>query len=138
MIKVLPLTFYLYDKNPRLKETFDHELETYHIEIKPVFNRTGLYYDRKDRICWFETNSKAYLYEPENFLYEFEGYEALEKDIKTYRLLKSLYDYNPKALTKDQITHVKQYEQELRYRDLNRKTLGRIVQFKDKIACKST
>ena len=44
MIKVLPLTFYLYDKNPRLKETFDHELETYHIEIKPVFNRTGLYY----------------------------------------------------------------------------------------------
>jgi len=138
MIKVLPLTFYVYGKNSRLNEKYDFELENYFEEIKPVFKRTGLYYNRLTKYCWFETNGRAYVYEPENFFYEFNGYVALEQDIETYRLLKNLYDYNPKVLTKDQITHVKRYEQELRYRDLNRKTLKRIVQFKNKISCKST
>ena len=132
MIKVLPLTFYVYGKNPRLNERYDFELENYFDEIKPVFKRTGLYYNRLTRYCWFETNGRAYVYEPENFFYAFNGYVALEQDIETYR---HLYNYNPKVLTKDQITR---YEQELKYRDLNRKTLRRIVQLKNKIACKTT
>ena len=40
MIKVLPLTFYVYGNNSRLNERYDFELENYFDEIKPVFKRT--------------------------------------------------------------------------------------------------
>ena len=54
------------------------------------------------------------------------SYVTLEQDIETPVQLQS-QDSNKRPNN----------EQELRYRDLNRKTLRRIVQLKNKIACKT-
>ncbi len=42
----------------------------YYTETTPVFNRDGRYYDRINRIGWFEINGKAYIERGESFLFD--------------------------------------------------------------------
>lgn len=52
--KVLPLPYYL-EVNP---DVLAEELAEEYLEVKPVFNRNGLYME--EGYCWLELNGKAY------------------------------------------------------------------------------
>lgn len=64
-IKVLSL----YKKHYPIKE-----LENCYVEIKPKFNRDGLYYNRYENIAWLECNGRAWLMEARYFLYDLKIY----------------------------------------------------------------
>lgn len=137
-IKVLPLLFYKYQKGEgffakHMNERYDYELRHYYREWSPIFDRDGIYYNRRTGVCWFETNGKAYVCDKKDFFNALAGYEALEHDIQTYRLLKALYDYKLDLLSAWQLKFVKRYKEELKIRDTKRRSLKRMVMFKRRL-----
>jgi len=58
-------------------------------EIAPIMNRDGFYYDRATKMCWFEINGRAFLYEAKSFLYSlslFAHSPLSEKDADALRV----------------------------------------------------
>lgn len=137
-IKVLPLLFYKYRKGDgffakQMNEKYDYELRHYYTPFNPVFNRDGIYYNRRANVCWFETNGKAYLWNKEDFLYALASYEACEKDIKLFRQFKFIYDYDKSALSKEQMQFLSLYSNNLEVREQKRKCLKRKRMFKKRL-----
>lgn len=71
-------------------EDFDRDMLSRYPEIPPVFQRDGYYFDRKEKVCWFEVEGKAYkvLEGPRMMLYVLKtfDYEWLPRHIeKSYR-----------------------------------------------------
>ena len=46
------------------------ELERFHVEIKPKFNREGIYYNRYENVAWIERDNRAWLSNSSYFLYD--------------------------------------------------------------------
>lgn len=134
-IKVLPLLFYKYQKGDgffakHMNERYDYELRHYYQHFDAVFNRDGIYYNRRTGVCWFETNGKAYVCDKKDFFNALEGYEALEHDIQTYRLLDSI---QPELLSAWQKKFIQRYKLELELREQKRRNLKRMVMFKRRL-----
>ena len=89
-------------------ERLVHELDDYHKEIPPVFNRVGEYL--LDDKCWFEVRGKAYLKRKEDFLFELELYNTLEVDVQVVESLKVLMIKFPRSLTKEQKNLIRNYD----------------------------
>jgi hypothetical protein len=85
--------------NEEAFEYIEGELRNnYMIEIDPVFNRCGYYYNRNTKKCWIETKYGSYQFvyprightEIEYFLYKMSEFNRRELNIEEYNLLKRL------------------------------------------------
>lgn len=137
-IKVLPLLFYKYQKGEgffakHMNERYDYELRHYYQHFDAVFNRDGIYYNRRTGVCWFETNGKAYVCDKKDFFNALAGYEAGEKDIKLFRQFKLIYEYDKSALSKEQMQFLIHYSNNLELRKQKRQNLKRMLMFKRRL-----
>ena len=41
-------------------------------ECSPAYNKDGYYYDDRSKLCWFEYNGKAWVYDVKMFQYDYE------------------------------------------------------------------
>ena len=45
-------------------------------ECSPAYNRDGYYYDDKSKLCWFEHNDKAWVYDAKMFKYDYANFDS--------------------------------------------------------------
>lgn len=66
------------------------ELETYFLEIKPKFNREGVYYNRYEDIAWVELQGRAWLIKSSYFLYDLKMYNHKPLTNKSAEAIRTL------------------------------------------------
>jgi hypothetical protein len=104
-LKVLKHTCYLYSKHRDAKLV--HELDTYHEEITPVYNRDGEYL-LGDK-CWFEVRGRAFTKRKEDFLFELQQLHMLDVDVQVVEHLDAIDRLSPNILSKKQRKLIREY-----------------------------
>jgi hypothetical protein len=93
------LDLYNYEEKS-YRELVQEELPRY-VEITPVFNRDGWYYDRIAKIAWYEYNGMAWINDrTDDFLYELQCLNARWLNKDEVKAIKTLIVYGscPKSL----------------------------------------
>ena len=96
------LSLYPWMKRPsHVEEVVSHQSENYW-KIRPIFNRPGMYYDRRDNNAWFETpDGGAYWMPPEDFINKLKMLNVGELTQKQEDALKNIVD--ARLATSDQL-----------------------------------
>ena len=127
-VKVLPHTVYLQHKSGFREERMLEELNDYHKEITPVFNRTGEYL-LGDK-CWFEVRGRAFKKRKKDFLYELRQCEMADTDIELVRKLVDIRKSYPRMLSKKQSRLIMDYGHFLSIRGMKRNSMKRLKEWK--------
>lgn len=104
------------------------ELNEYHTEIPPVFNRDGEYL-MGDK-CWFEVRDRAFLADKEHFLYQLKIMSMKEVDCQVIVSLLAISRIDSSVLTKDQKQLISDYNVWLSFRTMMRRSLINLKRFK--------
>ena len=117
-IKVLSL----YKKHYPIKE-----LEKFHVEIKPKFNRDGLYYNRHEDIAWLERNGRAWLMKSSYFLYDLKMFNHRPLTDKCVEAIRNLIRAGIKNKELNELLYI-----DTQYKELRRIRIGAIL-FRNKV-----
>lgn len=134
-IKVLEHTTYRKRKHELWDKKLLHELDTYHDEIPPVFNREGTYLVGDK--CWFEVRGRAFKFEKRMFLYNLRQLFVEEVDVNVVRLLKKIDRIDSHILTFEQRKLVGDYNTYLHWRHQKRLSRRRISEMKKRIKARN-
>ncbi len=126
------LDLYNYEEKT-YRELVQEELR--YVEVPPVFNRDGWYYDRIAKIAWYEYNGMAWINDnPGQFLYELQCLNSrwLNKDeVKAIKIL-MIYGSCPKSLIEALVQNEHNFQHRDVYRNARFGTMMRYKKFKEK------
>ena len=132
-LQVLPHTTYdkVFKYIPLHEERQLRELDNYHTEIKPVFNRVGCYL--YEGLCWFEVRGRAFEYRNDLFEYEMRQLNMGEVDNQVVNNLIAIQRLSPSLLTKKQLLLISDYKTYLNNRRHTRLSRKRIHELRARI-----
>ena len=90
------------------------ELETYFLEIKPKFNREGVYYNRHEDIAWVELQGRAWLIKSSYFLYDLKMYNHRPLTNKSVDAIQTLINAGIKNKALSELLYTDTLYKELR------------------------
>ena len=103
------------------------ELETYFLEIKPKFNREGVYYNRYEDIAWVELQGKAWLIKSSYFLYDLKMYNHKPLTNKSAEAIRTLINAGIKNKELKELLYT-----DILYKELRRIRIGAML-FRNRI-----
>jgi len=128
-IKVLPHTVYQVSKHRDKRLLL--ELDNYHEEIAPVFNRTGEYL-MGDK-CWFEVRGRAFKKRKIDFLFELRQCFMAEVDVNVIHKLVDITRIDSSILTLEQCKLIEDYHHFLHIRGIERRGRKNLIEMKARI-----
>jgi len=103
------------------------ELETYFLEIKPKFNREGVYYNRYEDIAWVELQGRAWLIKSSYFLYDLKMYNHKPLTNKSAEAIRTLINAGIKNKELKELLYT-----DILYKELRRIRIGAML-FRNRI-----
>lgn len=103
------------------------ELEKFHVEITPKFNRDGLYYNRYEDIAWLERNGRAWLMNASYFLYDLKMFNHKPLTEKCVEAIRNLIRAGIKNKELNELLYI-----DTQYKELRRIRVGAIL-FRNKV-----
>ena len=103
------------------------ELETYFLEIKPKFNREGVYYNRHEDIAWVELQGRAWLIKSSYFLYDLKMYNHKPLTNKSAEAIRTLINAGIKNKELKELLYT-----DILYKELRRIRIGAML-FRNRI-----
>ena len=103
------------------------ELETYFLEIKPKFNREGVYYNRYEDIAWVELQRRAWLIKSSYFLYDLYLYIHKPLMYKSAEAIRTLINAGIKNKELKELLYT-----DILYKELRRIRIGAML-FRNRI-----
>lgn len=101
----------------KLVKSLIEDLTKCQVEINPIFNKNGRYYERITNYCWLELNNRAWEFCHKDFLFDLSILETKCLSLNEVEAIKTLKKYNncPDSLRRNLYYHsINQYGRKIK------------------------